>query len=102
MGVVYGPRTAFVGGIKDLFLQLRVSIGSEQRLTSTGELPAIIRVSLLILLICLHIDCTPGNLKDSSDERKGDHICETTPENATCQDALFQAAATALEMLVSL
>jgi hypothetical protein len=42
-----------------------------------------------------------GNLKDSSDERKRHQTLETTPQNAACVD-VFQTAAAALEILVSL
>jgi hypothetical protein len=67
---------------------------------STGELPAVIRVSLLIVF-GLFIDHSHGNLKDSSGERKRHRMLEVTPQNATCMDVLFQAAASALKMLVS-
>jgi hypothetical protein len=100
-GVGYGPWTAFVAGGDDLFHQLRVLSGSEQRWTSMGELPAVIRVSLS-MLFDVFIDHPPVNLKDSSNERKRHRMLETTPQNAAYVDVLFQAAAAALKMLASM
>jgi hypothetical protein len=101
MGVAYSPRTAFLRGIDDLVLQSRVLSGSDQQWTSTGELPAAIQISLLILFD-LFIDHPPGNLKHSSDERKRRRMLEAAPQNAACVDVLFQTVAAALEVPVSL